>query len=304
MPARFPAADYRFGFNGQEKTDEISGSGNHNTAEFWEYDTRLGRRWNLDPKPLPWESSYVVNKDNPISYLDVLGDISKSQTKKAQRKFDKKVTEPLLEMQRNQATQGQIQAEANKLAKEYQNRRWLHFAYELANPDNYAAKSFISGVTGNKIDQNIQIVAFRQRVANGIINNTRPGDGNMISQGIVTDNTGNPITTVPGSVVNVAFNPLNQGNTLSINAITPTQAIQGIISSGPNLISDPNNTTFPAVFWRQTTTITVNTAGQIQYSIGNSNPSVLIDNWQLNVQVVSPPLLNPFPIVGNMSPMP
>jgi hypothetical protein len=42
---------YRFGFNGQEKVNEIAGVGNHNTAEFWEYDTRLGRRWNLDPKP-------------------------------------------------------------------------------------------------------------------------------------------------------------------------------------------------------------------------------------------------------------
>jgi len=25
---------YRFGFNGQERTDEIKGSGNHNTAWF------------------------------------------------------------------------------------------------------------------------------------------------------------------------------------------------------------------------------------------------------------------------------
>jgi hypothetical protein len=37
---------YRYGFNGQEKSDEIAGEGNHNTAEFWEYDTRTGRRWN------------------------------------------------------------------------------------------------------------------------------------------------------------------------------------------------------------------------------------------------------------------
>lgn len=42
---------YRFGFNGQEKDDEMSGEGNTNTAEYWEYDARLGRRWNIDPKP-------------------------------------------------------------------------------------------------------------------------------------------------------------------------------------------------------------------------------------------------------------
>jgi hypothetical protein len=42
----FAGAAYRYGFNGQEKDDEVCGSGNLNTAEFWEYDTRLGRRWN------------------------------------------------------------------------------------------------------------------------------------------------------------------------------------------------------------------------------------------------------------------
>jgi hypothetical protein len=63
---------YRFGYNGQEKDDEIAGAGNHNTAEFWEYDTRLGRRWNLEPliKKYPGLSSYSVFTNNPIFYAD------------------------------------------------------------------------------------------------------------------------------------------------------------------------------------------------------------------------------------------
>jgi hypothetical protein len=65
---------YRFGYNGQEKVDEIAGAGNHNTAEFWEYDTRLGRRWNRDPVVKPWESSYACFANNPIWYSDVNGD--------------------------------------------------------------------------------------------------------------------------------------------------------------------------------------------------------------------------------------
>ena len=32
---------YRFGFNGQEKDNEVAGFGNITTAEFWEYDCRL-----------------------------------------------------------------------------------------------------------------------------------------------------------------------------------------------------------------------------------------------------------------------
>ncbi|NBX28669.1 MAG: hypothetical protein EBR55_10605, partial [Chitinophagia bacterium] len=65
---------YRFGYNGQEKVDEIAGAGNHNTAEFWEYDTRLGRRWNVDPVKKPWQSDYSVLSNSPIWKLDPNGD--------------------------------------------------------------------------------------------------------------------------------------------------------------------------------------------------------------------------------------
>ena len=68
---------YRYGFNGQEQTDEISGSGNHNTAFYWEYDTRVGRRWNLDPRPNASISGYAAFADNPVYYTDVLGDTVK-----------------------------------------------------------------------------------------------------------------------------------------------------------------------------------------------------------------------------------
>ncbi|MBN9381989.1 MAG: RHS repeat protein, partial [Chitinophagaceae bacterium] len=51
---------YRYGFNGQEKSDEIKGSGNSYTAEFWEYDPRIGQRWNLDPKPTIGVSPYAA----------------------------------------------------------------------------------------------------------------------------------------------------------------------------------------------------------------------------------------------------
>jgi YD repeat-containing protein len=64
---------YRFGYNAQEKTDEISGTGNHFTAQFWEYDGRLGRRWNTDPVDKPWESLYATNNNNSIVFTDPLG---------------------------------------------------------------------------------------------------------------------------------------------------------------------------------------------------------------------------------------
>jgi len=67
-------ASLRFAFNGQEKTDEISGVGNHNTALYWEYDTRLGRRWNVDPVVKSWVSGYAAFGNNPIRFVDTNGD--------------------------------------------------------------------------------------------------------------------------------------------------------------------------------------------------------------------------------------
>jgi len=65
--------DYRFGFNGQEKDNEVKGIGNSNTAEFWQYDTRLGRRWNLDPVDQVNISNYAAFGNNPIFNIDPKG---------------------------------------------------------------------------------------------------------------------------------------------------------------------------------------------------------------------------------------
>ena len=66
--------NYRFGFNGQEHSNEINVNGNAYTAEYWEYDSRIGRRWNLDPKPDFAKSSYSAFSNNPLSFADPLGD--------------------------------------------------------------------------------------------------------------------------------------------------------------------------------------------------------------------------------------
>jgi hypothetical protein len=74
MPGRnYNNSEYCYGLNGHEKTDEISGNGNHYTAMFWEYNPRLIRRWNLDPLVKPWESGYAAFGNSPIWYSDPLG---------------------------------------------------------------------------------------------------------------------------------------------------------------------------------------------------------------------------------------
>jgi hypothetical protein len=75
MPGRTYQAggsSYRYSINGQEKTSEIAP--NTTTALYWEYDARIGRRWNLDPKPTFGISEYSVFENNPIFNMDILGD--------------------------------------------------------------------------------------------------------------------------------------------------------------------------------------------------------------------------------------
>jgi len=65
---------YRFGFNGQEKDDEITGSvGVIYAADFWYYDARIARRWNIDPVIKFHESPYAVFSNNPIWFIDPSG---------------------------------------------------------------------------------------------------------------------------------------------------------------------------------------------------------------------------------------
>ena len=65
---------YRFGFNGMEKDPEITGQeGSHYTALFWQYDSRIGRRWNLDPVTYSWQSSYTAFNNNPVFLYRSIG---------------------------------------------------------------------------------------------------------------------------------------------------------------------------------------------------------------------------------------
>ena len=74
-------SDYRYGFQGQEKDDEIKGASNTTSAEHWLYDTRTGRRWNVDPIVKHHESPYAAFANNPIWFIDPFGADTTDATK-------------------------------------------------------------------------------------------------------------------------------------------------------------------------------------------------------------------------------
>ena len=66
--------NYRYGFNGIEKDDEIkSGRGNSYSTTFRQYDPRLGRWLSLDPVKHHHYTPYSAFDDNPIYYIDPSG---------------------------------------------------------------------------------------------------------------------------------------------------------------------------------------------------------------------------------------
>lgn len=76
QPGRaFSSNNYRYGFNGQEKSDEVRGEGNQ--IDFGEriYDSRIGRFLSMDPlaNAYPFQSPYNFAANSPITLVDVMG---------------------------------------------------------------------------------------------------------------------------------------------------------------------------------------------------------------------------------------
>ena len=66
-------SDYRYGFNGMEKDDEVKGQGNSYTTYFRQYDPRVARWLSIDPVTHPQFSPYSSFDGNPLFFADPSG---------------------------------------------------------------------------------------------------------------------------------------------------------------------------------------------------------------------------------------
>jgi RHS repeat-associated protein len=71
----YSVGEYRYGFNGAEKDNEVKGFGNSIDFGARMYDSRIGRWMSLDPlmKKYPDLSPYTFTGNNPIKFLDFDG---------------------------------------------------------------------------------------------------------------------------------------------------------------------------------------------------------------------------------------
>ncbi|WP_074410207.1 RHS repeat-associated core domain-containing protein [Aquimarina megaterium] len=66
---------YRYGFQGQEKDDEIKGEGNSVNYKYRMHDPRIGRFFAVDPltKEYPWNSTYAFSENRVIDGVELEG---------------------------------------------------------------------------------------------------------------------------------------------------------------------------------------------------------------------------------------
>ncbi len=88
----FSSDIYRFGFNGKEKDNDISGEGNIIAFEARIYDARLCRFFSCDPleSDFPWQSPYLFASNCPIALIDYLGMSAVTATIDDESKTDNK----------------------------------------------------------------------------------------------------------------------------------------------------------------------------------------------------------------------
>ncbi len=75
MPSRNAQGDYRYGFQGQEKDNEVKGEGNSINYKFRMHDPRVGRFFATDPleKDYPMLTPYQFSSLNPIGLIELEG---------------------------------------------------------------------------------------------------------------------------------------------------------------------------------------------------------------------------------------
>jgi RHS repeat-associated protein len=76
MPGRsYSSTAYKYGFNGKEKDDEVSGTGNQYDYGFRIYNPRIGKFLSVDPltESYPWLTPYQFAENCPIQFIDIDG---------------------------------------------------------------------------------------------------------------------------------------------------------------------------------------------------------------------------------------
>jgi RHS repeat-associated protein len=281
----FERSTYRYGMNGQEKDNDVFVGAF--SAQYWEYDSRTGRRWNIDPVDQISISNYACFKNNPINLVDPDG----SQTiepvrgvkSRFERKFQRKIGSELQKLKDAGATREAIQKKADELATKYQNRKWFrHFA---KGTDAGGAQSKEKGGTSNSTgwvrDEKITINPFpaeqTQQITSRDGSQTQAQNNQDIATRLIAQN---------GATVTAVFNPMSQPNGLTVKGTGTDGTISNILTSGGQ-VQSTDAAQLQSFTYR--TTVNSNTPLALSVNVSNTNETPTNpDRWNLTVTVQNP----------------
>ena len=180
MPGRsFSSENYRYGFNGHEKDDEIKGSGNHLAFGDYGYDPRLGRRWNIDPVEIVGISGYSTFRNNPNFWKDPDGEspisifvkaVAKAGLKKAAKEGIERMIKKRLKAYMSKSWAKQLGKDALDAIDLATSSAWWEYAIEfipIAGDAYGAAKLGEQGYNVYKITQKFESAGKWASVAAG-----------------------------------------------------------------------------------------------------------------------------------------
>ena len=283
--------NYRYGFNGQEGDGEIYGDKLNYAFTYRMYDARIGRFWSVDPlkKIYPYYSSYQFAGNSPIWAKELEGlepgtvNAPKSRVgtynKKTYKKFDIFVTNPLTKLLDNGASEEEIQSEADRLAKLYQDERWLQHTIRDRKYSELSGTNQ-SSTTGWDQKTQIIIVAFTQTSNKHSTEAKRENyEGEIFNKSF-------KVTVVPGSTLSVKFEPFGAYNSLTIYSIDSEGKENEILNTG--MINDK----YIKIY---TYEIEINDQNikEIRYEIKLSILDPIQDNWKINLEFKNPKKFDP-----------
>jgi RHS repeat-associated protein len=277
--------------NGQEKDDDIADG--VFSAQYWEYDSRIGRRWNVDPVDQVNVSNYACFRNNPIRLVDPNGMEPKpGDRKKYEEKFKKKIGSVLEKMHQDGKSPKEIRAKANALADKYQNKAWFRaFAPESKELGGSQANQFggRSKTTGWVRSEHLSIdpypapttirITARDGSANEALNNT------SLPTGLVAEK---------GATVTAVFNPKSEPDALTVTGTYKHRIEEELLTSGGEVRSSDNAQKQSFSY----STVTTSGPLSISVKVGNTQEaSVGHDNWNLSITVQNPFTVDPYKLV-------
>ncbi len=176
---------YRYGMNGQEKDLEIFEGAM--TAEYWEYDSRTGRRWNRDPVVKPWESSYACFSNNPIWFADPNGLDAVNGHKKEVASAKDKVSKAQGTVDNLKGLEGSIDKNDKSAVEKYNSD------LNTANNELKSANNQLAAATEkyNIVEEQLTKFAFFDPTGYDYIDNLKDPDGQNVDIVFSIDNSMN-----------------------------------------------------------------------------------------------------------------